>query len=210
MFMHVIVSWVAVPIWQTLSIHAPDGSDVSCEKKGCIYCNCCGICCSMLACRSKFVTRQDDGCRYIPFSLYNLIFMIRNPGKQLNNKLSDTLPCFGFGRIYMLLISMNTRGTLNLYIFINALNKVFYNVASQGQANVSTISAIFSLVFAFTDLKVYAFTTVFGLLLLPFTASVGMMFCCLDCCGVVDRLSAKNGTWEFRLFMKFWSYVDKY
>lgn len=159
------------------------------------------------------VRRTDDyACSYIPFSLYNLLFMFRHPGKQLNNTLPETLPYFGFGRMYLFMLSINTKGILNLYMFINACDKVFYTAAmgsGSTASNASTAMAVVSMVTALANLKVYAISLVFGLVLLPFTFLISVVFYCPDKCGFVEKLRAKNGTTQFKTLMKFWSYVNK-
>ena len=199
-----------MPIWQMYGIHDSADNDKSCEGSGCIFCNCCGICCNLATGRNRFVRNENAGCRYIPFSMYNLAFMIMHPGKQLNDKLSNNIAHSGFGTFYLLMLTLITKGVLNLYMFINACAKVFYNAAGGTKLSASTALAFVSMLSAMIDLKVYAFTFVFGLILLPYTAATSFLFCCPDCCSLVETQRGKNGTWLFKILMKFWSYVDKY
>lgn len=86
--------------------------------------------------------------RYLPFSLYNWIFMWHNPGRQLNTSLptdEHLLKEFGFGRSLLLTLSINALGALNSYIFVYAfleLNSSATNPISSTLAYVSALTAV--------------------------------------------------------------------
>ncbi len=206
---HVMVSWVLVPVWQNYSLLDAEKKPVSCEANGCIYCACCYIGCNLCwLCGSQmhYVERTDSDCRYMPFSLYNLLYMFLNPGQKINEQLPADIEALGFGRVYLFLLSCNTKGTLNLYIFINAVAKLY----AAGGNGTSAAFATISLLLALCDLKVYAVSLVFGIVLFPFTIMYLSVFCCPDCCRVLDALRVKKDTFEFRVMMHYWKYVDKY
>lgn len=220
---YVIVSWVVVPIWQNYSIVSADNQLVYCEdsqqgccyfcgvKRGCIYCTVYSICCNMVCCcglRMHFVPRLDRDCRRMPFSLYNLLFMVMNPGKQLNEQLPPNLPEFGLGRAYLLLLSVNTRGTLNLYIAINALVKLVQ--AATSPFSISTFFAIISFASSLLELRIYVLSVFYGVLLIPFSLVLSCMFCCVDCCGWTETIQAKQGTKEYDRLLRLWDKVSKY
>ena len=207
---HVLVSWVAVPIWQKFSIVDSNQRHVDCAGNGCIYCRACGISCQIcIACNNKkyLTPRSDKSCRYIPMSLYNLLFMLRHPGKEINNELPENLEEFGFGRGYFLLMSLNARGSLNLYIFLVALTKLR---AMDSSINASTMLALLSLCFAALNLKIYFLSLFLGLIFLPYTYLMAFMMCCVDCCGWIGNLKSPKGSWSFKNFLWTWKIVKQY
>lgn len=206
LFMHIIVSYFAVPIWQNYSIQKKSNNElIHCEEKGCICCSSCSICFRLLFCQLQFVSRvfTDKECSFIPFSAYNLLFMWRNPGKELNPDLPLDTEHIGFGRVYFTLLSVITQATLNLYLFTNAFCS--FIVAGVDGFGISALFALFSLLPSIYHLKVYAIATLYGFALLPYTLALTGFFCCPDSSGTrAATLQVKKGTWVYSVITEFW------
>eukprot|EP01038_Epipyxis_sp_PR26KG_P004165 gene4165-5929_t len=213
----IIISWIIVPIWQNYSIVIiidKDGNrkHANCSKGGCICCNCCCICCSLCFGRMICIPRVDTSRpRYIPNSIYNFIFMALNPHKRLNPKPPSTMQRWEFSTVYLLILTENSKGILNFYIFLNAILKLMIVQRKEGLFSISTGFALYSLFCGLLDLRVYVLSVLFGMLLLPYTVLFVPLCCFCDCSGYLEEsVCPKRDTVTFILLEKYWNFACKY
>lgn len=200
--MYLLATWVIIPMWQIYTLKREDGSDVICFRNGCIYCM---VAANMWAyCWGRYILQERNFSLFIPFSIYNFIFMIRNPGKELNPKLPEELASFGAGRMYLFLMSASVKGTLDLILFINAFLN-FIEAFSSARVTPSLVFAVMALLSSALNLRVYVTNLLFGVFLLPVLLLMGAMCFCADCFG--DTWNPKRGTYMFFFFSLYWRWV---
>jgi hypothetical protein len=206
---YIAVLWIAVPLWQNYSLQNKEDKTVQFERRGCMSCGIFYIAYNLYKYRGSqihFAPRTDFECRFMPFSLYNHWFMMRNKGKKLNDKLPENIEYFGFYRAIWLVYGVNAKGTLNAYLCYDALTQLFKSNHSW-----SLVFSLTSLVFAILDLRVFFYSIIFGVLLYPFSAVLSIMMFAPDCCGVINEwLQSRRGSWNYRQLMRYWGYVSGY
>jgi len=139
--------------------------------------------------------------RYIPFSFYNVYYIIRNDAQQeLNPMLPfDQMPAFGMGRSILLCFGTSLRASLNLALFYNA----YYAVLVQEDAFFMYMSLI-ALIAAFVDLDIYIVAVFYGTILYPYTLVVWLSFYF----PMFDwLLNPKQGSFLFWMLKKYWKTV---
>jgi hypothetical protein len=188
LFSYVLVSYVAIPIWQNYSIvqKGNESEQIYCEDHGgCVLClGCCSIagqlCISGGAtCHTRghiHAPSQQPDCLFLPYSQYNLWFMIQHPGQELNPSLPENIHFLGFGRVYMMLLALNTRGTLNYFIFSNVMASFIITICIQRSFSVSLFFAMISLLSSIYNLRVYLLTSIYGFALIPYTFCLSLFF----------------------------------
>jgi len=195
---YVIVSFIIVPMFQNYKLFEPNSNDpVTCDK-GCIYCKCCSVCCC--SCRYQWQSRgkfPGEKTRYMPLSMYNLLFMAMNPGQQLNPVLDETKD-ISFGRAYLLLMSLNTFGYLEFYKFLNALYSLLY---IGEDTLLSAVFAVLSVVSSTLAMKHYMFALYYSLIMFPVTLGWTLSFCCWTTPGAN---TVRVGTWSHRQLSDMW------
>lgn len=139
--------------------------------------------------------------RYIPFSIYNLVYIIANNGRQeLNAELPfDQMGSFGMGRAMLLCFGTSIRASLSLALVYNA----YYALQMQGEL-VFTVVSLVALVSALMDLDVYLVGVFFGTALYPYSLVVwlALYFPMFDWV-----LNPKQGTFLFWMMQKYWETV---
>lgn len=141
--------------------------------------------------------------RYVPFSLYNLLYIITHGGHQeLNPSLPyNHMPSFGMGRSMLLCYGTATRASLNLALVYNAYYALL--ITDEHDLFFTTVSLV-ALGSALADLDVYLVAVFFGTLLYPYTLVVWFatylpMFDWL--------LNPRQGTFLFWMLKKYWKTV---
>jgi hypothetical protein len=156
---------------------------------------------SSVASMASSSTNTPSISRFIPFSLYNLIYIITHHGRQeLNPELPyDQMPAFGMGRSMLLCFGTSIRASLSLALFYNA----YYAVLVQDGLFFRYMSLI-SLLSAFTDLDVYLVAVFYGTILYPYSLVVwlALYFPMFDW-----LLNPKQGTFLFWMLKKYWKTV---
>ena len=121
--LYILSSYIAAPLWQNFYIRSKVNSqeDVSC-KYGCILFKGLVNVFNILTGNYDLCARTDDertDTRFIPFSVYNSVFILMNRGKELNPHLpSNKIDSFGIGRTLLLTYSAAAKGAYNLSVFI--------------------------------------------------------------------------------------------
>jgi hypothetical protein len=139
--------------------------------------------------------------RYIPFSLYNLVYIISHEGRQeLNPHLPyDQMEAFGMGRSILLCFGTSLRASLSLALVYNA-----YYALLVTEDEFFMYVSLAALASALTDLDVYLVAVFFGTILYPYTVVVwiALYFPMFDWV-----LNPKQGSFLFWLFKKYWKTV---
>ena len=194
-----LVNWILVPLWQNYRLIPPQKDPVSCEE-GCIYCRCCYVCvCSCCCCRYTWESRSksvNKSSRYIPGSIYNLLFMVLNPGYELDTSAPPTTEDIPFSRAYLTMLCVSMEASLNLYKFVNAIVVAGYSGTGVGLA-----LAILSVLSAAVNLKLFFISMGYGILLLPYTIGWSIGFFCKVRKG---SFTVKSGTWAHSRICELW------
>lgn len=143
--------------------------------------------------------------RYIPFSFYNLLFIILQDGHQeLNPSLPyDHMQAFGMGRSMLLCFGTSLRASLSLALVYNAYYALL--VAEGDNSTLFyTVLSLVALISALTDLDVYLVAVFFGTILYPYTLVVwfALYFPMFDWI-----LNPRQGTFLFWMLKKYWKTV---
>jgi hypothetical protein len=209
----VLVTYLAVPVWQKYSIYDKTVSQlIHCEENlGCLCCAVTVVISGLCKGNFQFVKRDNhpEHCLFVPFSQYNLWYMFRNPTTELNPLLPTDVKTIGFGRVYFALLSINMRGSLNYYVFVNSITS--FIVANATGFTVSTAFALLSLLSALFNLKVYIISTFYGFALLPYTAAITLIFCFSDKEGKYSKfLQVEEGTWTYSVIIDLWEHAKRF
>lgn len=140
--------------------------------------------------------------RYIPFSLYNLVFTLSHQGRQeLNPQLPPDMASFGMARSLLLCFGTSLRASFNLALVYNA----YYALEDTDSDNVVYLYiSLGALASALADLDVYLVAVFYGTILYPYTLLVSFAFYLPMCEGV---LNPPQGSFLFWVFTKYWSTV---
>lgn len=137
--------------------------------------------------------------RYIPFSIYNLLFIIGNNGqKEMNPNLPyDDMERFGMGRSMLLSFGTSIRASLSIALVVNA----YYALLVSEGSFVFTCLSLIALISALSDLDVYLIAVFFGTILYPYTfvVTLAMYFPMFDWV-----LNPKQGSVLFFIFKIYW------
>mgnify|MGYP003385282442 CR=1 FL=1 len=141
--------------------------------------------------------------RYIPFSVYNLLYIITHEGQQeLNPSLPyDHMPAFGMGRSLLLCFGTSLRASLSLALVYNAYYAMLVN---EDEHLFYTTVSLIALGSALTDLDVYFVAIFFGTMLYPYTLVVWFALYFPMCSWV---LNPRQGTFLFWVLKKYWKTV---
>eukprot|EP01038_Epipyxis_sp_PR26KG_P006889 gene6889-9439_t len=221
-FYYIIASWIAAPIWQRYSIvtvssyiaNKNDSSGASlkhteCGKCGCMLGYCCIACCGLCCCQLMCIPRVDIVRRpkFMPFSIYNNLFMVLNPGKELNPKLPIDMEQFDYGTVLMFLHVVGLKGALNFFVFVNFMNQILSTTFGDNVcSDLSLIFSIISLFLKLLNLKIYFITLLFGTLIVPFTVVIQWLIYCPDCCCLQNTVTPKRGTTFYALLETYWAW----
>ena len=144
---------------------------------------------------------EEEECRYVPFSLYNEIYMIRHPGKMLNRVLSPNIDRFGRSRLFMFIFSGSTKGTYHSYSFLLAFIEFYLEQKYNTVRSYTFYFALISLLLSGIRLKVYLYSVIYGLLLFPITLAYYISLIWFDC---FDLTNPKKGSWMFSILLDYW------
>lgn len=177
-------------------------------QPGFAICQCCWIYSALLCCsRYAIVPRLDENIkstRFMPLSVYNSIYMMRNPGKMLNPHLPEDMPKFSFSRSFLLVASTSVLGQLNMYIFTHAVGQLQsrYYHTENAENIISLIFAVGAALLAACSLKITLINFACSIVLIPFYIG---MYCSLVCCDICGTMNPRNGSYLYRLFCYLWS-----
>lgn len=194
----ILVSFIVAPIWQNyVNINE---SPVS-RENGCLLCvglmSLFGLGQNPGGCVSRLDNYRDISTRFMPFSIYNKIYLVTHPGEELNPNLPDYgIARFGMGRSLLFIYSTSLRGSLNLAMFWHA----FY-VLKYTHHILPKFFALIALMIALVDLRVYFISLVFGIILYPYMFVVTFALYFPVC---RDILNPPNGTILFKILSYYW------
>ena len=139
--------------------------------------------------------------RYIPFSFYNLVYIINHDGqKELNPELPfDDMLYFGMGRSVLLCYGTAIRASLNITLFYNA----YYSV-HLGDNDLYMYASLVALLSALMELDIYFIAVFFGTILYPYAIVVwiAIIFPMFDW-----LLNPEQGSFLFWMLKKYWKAV---
>jgi hypothetical protein len=203
--LYVFSSYVAAPIWQNFTLEAGPSRTVSCHY-GCILCVGINNFFALLSNKITLLPRRDDETpesRFIPFSAYNSVFAILNPGFELNPQLPhQRMDGFGVGRTLLLTYSASAKGGYNLIVFYYTLR--MFNEEAEPYIKVA---AFISLIMALADLRVYLLSSAFGAIFYPYLAMLHIALYCPMCSFV---LNPPQGSCLFRVLQFYWQVIITY
>ena len=167
---YVICSWVVAPFMQTHELIVTpleaddDNSGNRRRRRRCRRCR-----------DGKIVKKpppdvrdpQEINTRYIPFSLYNDVFMMMNEGYMLNRDINESLDYFPCN-VQLVIQSVIYRGILNFFLFLNALYQVRYVFQEDNPSYIGIILTVNSLLICTLNLQAYVWATVFCVLIFPY------------------------------------------
>ena len=137
--------------------------------------------------------------------------MIQHPGQELNPSLPENIHFLGFGRVYMMLLALNTRGTLNYFIFSNAMASFIITICIQRSFSVSLFFAMISLLSSIYNLRVYLLTSIYGFALIPYTFCLSLFFWCPDPYNYFyPFLQVSQESWLYSLIRDLWKNIEKF
>jgi hypothetical protein len=180
------ISWVVAPFFQThdwIANSDGDGGD-SHEKR-----KCCRRCRDGKCVKKPPLDPQNPvevSTRYIPFSLYNDVFMMLNEGYMLNREINESLDYFP-ANIQIFIQSIIFRGLLNFFLFLNALLQVQF-VLQNEHSYVGFLLTINSLLVCTLNLQAYLWAMVFCVVGTPYWLYITLM----KCGGCIDREDGTN------------------
>jgi hypothetical protein len=160
---YIFWSYFMAPLWQNFKVFdVATGEDLS-DANGCILGYLLVGIYGLLVGTLDICPRESSDPRYVPLSIYNEIFMITHPGKELNPYFPKNMKRFGVAKIFLLIYSASSRASYNLIVFYNAVH-----VYSNDHDFLTTSIAFIALVIALTDLRIYLLTSLFGALFNPY------------------------------------------
>jgi hypothetical protein len=123
---------------------------------------------------------KEVSTRYLPFSLYNDVFMLRHEGFMLNHEVNEALDYFP-ANAQVFIQSVIFRGLLNLFLFLNALYQVRFVLQNDTSA-LGVVLTINSLLVCTLNMQAYLWAMVFCVLGTPYWLYLTLMKCggCLD------------------------------
>lgn len=162
-FQYIFWSYIIAPMWQNYTIyHKNTGESIS-DAHSCIIgyvlISIYGLMTDILDIR----IRECTDPRYIPLSIYNDIYMVTHPGKELNPNFPKDMKCFGVARVFLLIYSASSKASFNLIVFYNAIH-----IYMSDRDFLSKFIAFIALIIALTDLRIYILTSIFGALFHPY------------------------------------------
>ena len=209
--LYFISSFIIAPLWQNYSIVSKYGEEVDCWS--CYSLNLCRLICKYNKCinktdvsnkSDKSTTNVSSISRYIPLSIYNLWFIIKNKEIELNPKLPfDDMKQFGGMRSYLLYQQIITYGLLKYFLMI----AVCYEISDNGM-NVLNFS---QLLLAISELKATFYASLFYVCCFMYIIVVSFFMCspCLPC---FQKIANNNKEmlcgYLFNSFVYFWNKID--
>lgn len=162
-FNYVLWSYCLAPLWQHFQVVTVATGEPISDAHGCILGYLFTGTFGLLIGTLDLCPRQSTDPRYVPLSIYNEIFMVTHPGKELNPYFPKDMKHFGVARIFLLIYSASSRATYNAIVFYNAIH-----VYSQDHDFLTTLIAFVALVIALIDLRIYILTSIFGFFFNPY------------------------------------------
>jgi hypothetical protein len=160
---YIFWSYLIAPLWQNYQFYSIETNKALSDPHGCIL----GfIFLSIYAFLTDHIDlrpREQTDPRYIPLSIYNDLYLVTHPGKELNPNFPKKMKNFGVARIFLLIYSASAKASYNLIVFYNA-----YHVYVNDQDFFIRFIALIALVIALSDLRIYLLTSVFGALFNPY------------------------------------------
>jgi hypothetical protein len=150
-------SYCSAPLWQTYQLFDIKTKEIISSSYGCLICFFMSSFYGLLTDKFDFRPLKSSDPRYIPFSVYNEIYMITHPNQELNPNFPEDIKSFGLARTFLLIYSSSAKASLNLVIFYNA-----YSIFQSESDFFSTCIALIALVIAISDLRIYILTSIFG------------------------------------------------
>lgn len=165
---YIVMSWVVAPFIQThewiasdIPVDSGSGNEVIKRRKKC--------------CRDgtwakkppvDLIAPREVNTRYIPFSLYNDLFMMMNEGFMLNHDINESLDYFP-SNAQIFIQSVIFRGILNFFLFLNALLQLQFAL-QQDQSLLGILLTINSLLICTLNLQAYLWAVVFVVVGTPY------------------------------------------
>jgi hypothetical protein len=195
----ILLSFVICPIWQN---YIDKNESPLSRENGCLLCvgimSAFGLGHNPNGCVSRVENDPDVSTRFMPFSIYNKIYLITHPGEELNPSLPEYgTRRFGMGRSLLLIYSTSIRGTLNLAMFWHA----YYVMKYKDGELLAKALALVPLAIAAIDLRVYLVSFVFGMILYPYMLVVTFAFYFPVC---RDILNPPRGSLLFKILTYYW------
>ena len=200
---HILMSYIVSPVWQNYTMRSTQ--HVTCEY-GCLLgvglVNMVSMLLGLHGCEpvDDSLSEHDNVTRFVPFSIYNRIYVVLHPGRELNPHLPEKgMENFGLGRSLLLVYSTSVRGSLNMAIFLHAC----FVIKNEG-ALFPQIFALIALILAIVDLRVYIVSLFFGIILYPYLIVVVFALYFPVC---PDILNPPSGSLLFRVLSFYWKVV---
>lgn len=174
---YVVMSWFIVPFSQTHSWVA-DATPASGQRRRCCW-----------RLRDGSYVRKPPEClehprepntRYMPFSLYNDVFMALHEGYMLNPELNEAHDHFS-APTQLFIQSVIYRGLLNFFLFLNALFQVRLVLRNEHDSLWALALTVNSLLVCTLNLQAYLWAVVFCVVLTPYLlySLLERLFSCL-------------------------------
>ena len=201
----IFLCWFIVPMWQCFVFKRKDSNEYLKLDNGFICCRLISFLCGMCCGKYELIYRNESNSnhtRYLPFSIYNYVYMMNNPGQQLNPELPPNLEEFGFSRTFLLCLSTNAMGTLNSYIYIYAIHQLYTSNSNLLSKSLALTSAGLACI----GYQITVISIVYGILLLPYAIGLYFAFFLYDCCYCTNP---RRNTCIFNTLKSLWKCVAK-
>lgn len=205
----IFVCWIVVPIWQNIVlISKASGERTESCNNGCVFVLCCYRSCAFCCGKYKLAWRDDKSSvstRFIPFSIYNNVYAVLHPGKQLNHRLpAGTEIGVGFTRVYLTILSGLWKAIFTSVAFSLSIYCLF-DTRNRSPAKTALNTMIFIL--SALDYRIYLINVILLIRMLPL--HIGIFFGCFfpDYCGMSNPRG--NGCY-YRNFLYYWDTLVKW
>jgi hypothetical protein len=162
-FQYIFWSYCIAPLWQNFKVITVATGEALSDANGCILGYLITNAIGLLTETLDICPRESTEPRYVPLSIYNEIFLVTHPGKELNPYFPKDMKRFGVAKIFLLIYSASSKASFNLIVFYNAVH-----IYSNDHDFLTTSIAFIALVIALTDLRIYLLTSLFGALFNPY------------------------------------------
>jgi hypothetical protein len=193
--------YILAPLYQNFRLVFPDKTSTTLTH-GCLACVASSVLIQVLSGDVSIAPITLDEPRYIPLSVYNHVFMIMNPGRELNHELPKHIQSFGVCRTLLLIYSASAKAGYNMIVFVHALQ-----IYKSDAEPLSSLFALVALVIALSELRLYLITSIFGTLFYPYIVMLNFAFF-LPTCPCLLNPGAGNPI--MIVLLAYWNAIVKY
>jgi hypothetical protein len=162
------------------------------------------------------LSMTEPSTRYIPFSIYNDVFMMLNVGFKLNPDLNENIGHFP-AHAHIFIQSVIYRGLLNFFLFLNALFQCRLVLRNEHESYWGMALTINSLLVCTLNLQAYLWAAIFCVLWAPYLVYIVLekIFMTIFCFSATSAdkkekgtKKVKKGTYLYNCLVFVWKRVN--